>query len=351
MKFSKKRVFLRADLNVPLRNKTIVQDYRLKKILPTIDYIQKNGGKVVLATHIGRPDAKSQKNFFDENLSTKILASWFEKHNYKIDYEIDLLKAITKSNQNWDQILLLENLRFFNGEKEVSDNFANLLAKCADFYINDAFALSHRSDTSVSLLAKKFDEKNKEFGPLYKKEIEELTKIKENPKQPFVIILGGNKSETKLKVLSNFLEKPTKIRAQTILLGGALANSNEAKNLVEKAKNFDVKVLLPIDGTRGTAPHGGTASHECDIGPNTIEIFKKEISTAKTIFLNGTMGIYEKPGCQAGTQEILRAVAHSDAYSIIGGGDAVAATHLFGFDKKINFLSTGGGATLDFLSR
>ena len=338
-KYANKRVFLRADLNVPLKEKQIVQDYRLNSILPTIDYIQKNGGKVILATHIGRPEAKSQKNFFDENLSTKILVSWFEEHNYKIDYEIDLLKAVDKSKQDWDKILLLENLRFFNGEQEVSNDFAQLLAQCADFYINDAFALSHRSDTSVTLLPEQFDTKDRELGPLYKKEIQELTKLKESPEQPFLIVLGGNKSETKLKVLDSLLEKPEHARVKTILLGGALAQGDKAKNLVDKAKNYGVNVILPIDGTN------------CDIGPKTIELFKKEISLAKTIFVNGTMGIYEKPGCQTGTQEILHAVAQSEAYSIIGGGDAVAATHLFGFEKDMNFLSTGGGATLEFLSR
>lgn len=378
---NKKRIFLRADLNVPIKNKTILQDYRLEAILPTIDYIQKNGGKIILATHIGRPNPLSQTNFFDENLSTKIIAEWFAKKHYVIDYEIDLQKAIEKSSQHFSDILLLENLRFFNGEISTNIEFAQFLSQCADVYINDAFGTLHRNNTSITLLPKQFNPKNRTIGLLVKKEIEQLTVLKHNPKQPFIVILGGNKIKDKIEVLDQFLEQPKQNRVQTILIGGAIANtflkSKEkyigkslieedsiiiAHRFLEKAKKYNVKVLLPIDvlvaqenSKQNPLIYTSEAIAEngiiVDIGPQTTELFKKEICKAKTIFANGTMGIYTEESSLNGSYEILSSIAANiNAVSIIGGGDCVAATYMFKLENKINFLSTGGGATLKFLS-
>jgi len=338
-----KRVFLRADLNVPIKDKKVMQDYRLRSILPTINAIQTDGNKVILATHIGRPDASSRKNFFDENLSTKILVPWFEQHGYSIDYEIDLLKAIEKSNRNPEKILLLENLRFFNGEQQTNVEFAKLLAQLADSYVNDAFGLLHRSDTSITLLPQEFDPDHRSFGLLVKKELQTLTALKENPQQPFLIILGGNKGETKLRALDTLLGKPKQTRPETILIGGAIAQ-DFPENLLKKAKQNSVTVVLPVDTQKDNN------KNIVDIGPKTIELFKKEIARAKTIFANGTMGICETKEHETGSREILQAVADSNATTIIGGGDAVAATFQFGLESKMSFLSTGGGATLAFLA-
>ncbi|MFH1831568.1 MAG: phosphoglycerate kinase, partial [bacterium] len=212
------RVFLRADMNVPLENRTqasplatpglgaILDDFRIRATLPTIDYIIKNGGKVILATHMGQPNAEKKTNFFDENLSTKILATWLKNHGYEVDYEVDLLLAQKKSYQHPKHILLLENLRFFNGEKALDIEFAELLADLGDVYINDAFGLIHRPDTSITILPEQFIESNRAAGLLIEQEITHLNKLKQTPEQPFIIVLGGNKIDTKIDLLNAYLE-------------------------------------------------------------------------------------------------------------------------------------------------
>lgn len=374
------RIFLRADLNVPLKEKKIIQDCRLKALLPTIDYIQENGGKVILATHIGRPDAQSKNNFFDENLSTQLLTSWFEKKGYAIDYEVDLLEAKEKSYHDFSRILLLENLRFFNGEKKQSDKFAQLLADLADIYINDAFGLIHRNDTSTTLLAQQFLPENKACGLLVEKEITALSPLKENPAQPFIIVVGGNKITDKCPLLEHFFTSSS--RPQKILIGGATAlpflqaqnlcldvkpdvdkkTVATAKNLLEQALEVGIEIHLPQDIMTVEEPQSesiniqkvtqalSSPQHSVDIGPETIKHFQKIIAQAQTIFVNGTMGIYENPTYAQGSKEILTAIAQSSAYSVVGGGDSVAAVHLFNLQEKFDYISTGGGATLAFLA-
>jgi len=376
LNLNKKRVFLRADLNVPLVNKKIIQDYKLKTILPTIDYTQQNGGKVILATHIGRPKAKSRTNFFDENLSTRILLNWFEQNGYQIEIEPDLKKAELLSKQDFSKILLLENLRFFNGEKEANYDFAQILAKLGDVYINDAFGVCHRNDTSVILLPKLFEKPNKAFGLLIEKEISQLEKLKENVAKPFVIVIGGCKIKDKIKMLQNLIAQPQENKVDSIVIGGAIANTflksqeyqvgqsmveddslSIARQIINQAKEQNVKILLPQDclsknnEIKNYPIDKIPADANClDIGPQTIKSFEKEILNAKTIFANGTMGIYTKKKFALGSQQILKAIANSSAFTVVGGGDAIAATHLFKFEDKMDFLSTGGGATLKFLA-
>jgi phosphoglycerate kinase len=349
----------------------IAQDHRLKAILPTISYLQGTAlgegkkTKIILATHIGRPEPGDKANFLNKNLSTKILFNWFEKNGLEVEHEVDLLEAIEKSSKNPEKILLLENLRFFKGEVETNDEFAKLLRKCADAYVNDAFGLIHREDTSVTLLAKEF--KDREFGPLVKKEFENLSVLKENPEQPFSIVLGGSKAKTKIDLLHEFLEQPEKKRVKKILLGGVIANTflfSDEDRFLEKAKNYGVEVFLPVDFmvTSSLEKEGKIKNREdiekddiiVDIGPKTIEMFSKEIFNSKTIFTNGTMGIYEKENFSTGSRKILEAVVESDAFLVIGGGDAVAAADKFGLlqklSKKTCFVSTGGGATLAYLA-
>jgi phosphoglycerate kinase len=373
-----KRVFVRADLNVPLENKRIIQDHRLESIIPTIKYIQENGGKIILATHIGRPQAQSQSNFFDKNLSTEILAEWFKQKGFNVRQKKDLIKAELFSHENFSEILLLENLRFFNGEQgnpKEREIFANLLRKLADIYVNDAFALIHRDDTSVTLLPEKFEVKA--FGFLVEKEIQELSKLKENPAKPFIIVLGGNKIKDKIELLENFLNVEEKNRPNSIIIGGAIAYTflkaqgfnlgksiveNEfldfTKNFLKKAQKQNINILLPLDHlvtennenlnycTSEKIPANGIC---VDIGPETINFFEKTILSAKTIFANGSMGIYTKPEFAVGTQKVLQTIADSSAYKVAGGGDCVAAVEMFKLESKFNFLSTGGGATLAFL--
>lgn len=350
LSLEQKRVFLRADLNIPTENKQILEDHRLYAILPTIDYIKSHGGKIILATHIGRPN-----HAYDENLSTRILVDWFKNHGYAIDYEIDLLKAIKKSKFDFDTILLIENLRFFAGEKEVNLEFAELLAQCSDVYVNDAFGTIHRTDTSVTLLPEQFSPENRAFGLLVEKELAMLRKLKGNTERPFVIVIGGSKAETKIKMLEQFLIA----KVDTILIGGAIA-AQIGEGFLETAKHHNVTVLLPNDVCTvqqigddvsvydiGDIPNGNII---VDIGPKTTETFISKIKQAKTIFANGPMGIYEQPAYGTGSKKILEAIAAAPAYSIIGGGDAVAATTTYGLAEKMDFLSTGGGATLAYLS-
>jgi 3-phosphoglycerate kinase len=393
LNLKEKRIFLRADLNIPLENGKITQDFKLHSIIPTIKYIQKNGGKVILATHIGRPDAQSETNYFDKKLSTDILLPWFEEQGFKIRLERDLMKSITSSSKDFDEILLLENLRFFNGEKseqmQEQDKLAKLLKATADIYINDAFALLHRNDTSVTRLPQLFEPENRAFGLLVEKEIKELNKLKNEPEQPFVLVLGGSKIKTKIPLLESFLHKDPKNRPTSILIGGALSYTflqaqglevgkslveedylEFAENFLKKAKEKNINIVLPADHLtledidikellsepnqefktnvyrNDNIPKTGTC---IDIGPETIKLFSTQIEKAKTIFTNGTMGIYTIPEFAKGSQEILTAITNSNVYSVAGGGDAVAAIHKFNLQDRFSFLSTGGGATLAFL--
>ena len=374
-----KRVFLRADLNVPIKDGIIQQDHRLQAILPTIKYIKEKGGKIILGTHIGRPKAQSQTNFFDEHLSTEIIQQWFENEKFSTELEHNLKRAKEKSMENFETILLLENLRFYNGEQATNDEFAKMLSGLADIYINDAFGVMHRNETSVSLLANHFEPGTKACGLLVAKEIEQLSRLKSNPEQPFTIVIGGNKISDKIAMLLKFLEQPNEQRVKSILMGGAIANTflksqnyNIGKSLYEekalkiansflqKAAKYDVNVFLPVD-VKATAPDlpspqsfmlGQIPENAkiIDIGLQTIQTFGKELGKAKTILINGTMGIYEEPGGASGTMGILKAIPEKKVFSLVAGGDSVAAAHKFNCTENISFLSTGGGATLAFLS-
>lgn len=371
-----KRVLLRADLNAPIKNKQFVHDYRLKAALATINYIQEQGGKVILLTHLGRP----KDNKFDENLSTRIIVPWLQKQGYKVDYEIDLMQAITKTHTNHSHILLIENLRFFSGEKHVNINFAQLLARLGDLYVNDAFGVIHRADTSLTLLTEQYYPQRRACGLLVEKEMHELANIREKPEQPFVMVLGGSKLEDKIGMIEQFARQEKTRRVAMLIAGGlvgqmllaaqgkmhppvssttdALAHAKKALQLV---RDFDITLALPSDflvvnnaistPARICSVDQVPAHALCaDIGPQTIEHFSELVAQAGTIFANGTMGIYEEAAYTGGTQAVFKAIASSTAYTVIGGGDAVAATFQYGLTDKMDYLSTGGGATLAYLA-
>ncbi len=363
-----KRIFLRADLNVPLDGTNILIDHKLKAILPTIDYIKQQGGKIILATHIGRPKG------FDESLSTKILLPWFKKQGYQIQYSPNLNNV----QANVETITLLENLRFYNGEQGKDPNFAKELASLADAYINDAFGCIHRDDTSLYLLPLQFKKDNRNYGLLIETELTNLEKIKKNAKQPFILILGGNKTLDKIPMIKNFLITHKENKPKAIIIGGAMAytflkaqGSEVGNSLVEKeaipdaqyilqeAKNQGIKILLPTDSIIEISanqfvrlPHNQFPKNGMgvDIGQNSIDHFTRKIEDAHTVFINGTMGIYTNPNYEFGTKAILDAICKSHAFSVAGGGDATAAVYKFHLNEKFNFISTGGGATLKYLS-
>lgn len=372
-----KRVFVRADCNIPLNGAHgNIHDFRLQSLIPTLNHIINSGGKVILATHLGRPPAQSRTDYFDEKLSTSQLIPWFERHGYAVEYEIDLMQAIERSHQNNNKILLIENLRFFNGEQEPDYEFAQLLAQLGDIYVNDAFGMIHRHDTSVTLLAEQFPSRRRCAGLLMEKECKELELVRAKPAHPFVMIIGGSKIKDKLGALLNLVSLPLGRKPDQILVGGipslvllrarntgvtypAIPTDCDtlALQIIGQAEKNGVELVLPSDfitldeQTNAISITSGESVHPIiDIGPATIEQFQSIIAKAKTVICNGTMGKYEIPEGAEGSRQILHALTNNKGLTIIGGGDTVAATRLFGYESSISFLSTGGGALLAYLA-
>lgn len=369
----RQRVFLRADLNVPL-SKTggIKSDQRLHAIIPTIKRIQEGGGKVILATHIGRPSGIG----LEHHLSTRNLIPWFEEQGFLVDFESDLLSALAKTYNNPHRIMLLENLRFFAGEKEYSMPLAEMLSNLADIFVNDAFGTLHREDTSVALLPRLFLPQNRGWGLLVEEELTHLEPLHTGPKQPLVLVLGGAKVADKIPLLNNFLSHHA---PHAIILGGKVALpfiaangtnlglSQPASSDIELAKQVlyhlkQTSLILPSDAV--TTKNIGSCSNPItkdfsnlapddyiiDIGHKSITSFINQLKDSQTIFLNGTMGLNEQPAGARGTTEIIRAIAElPKCITIIGGGDAGAAVENAGVSEKITFISSGGGATLAYL--
>jgi len=367
-----KRVFLRADLNVPLTNSKILCDHKLDALGPTLDFLHEKKCKIVLATHIGRP-AHNNDYSFDETLSTTHLIPWFKQAGYTIELEADLTKAQSKSCEKQNTILLLENLRFFKGEQNQDEAFAHKLSKLGDVYINDAFGAIHRKDTSIMLLPQLYKPENKGIGLLIEKELHELSGLIENPAQPFVLVLGGKKIEDKIPLITSFIKRGKEIRPTTIIIAGALAYTflkaqgepvglslvedsllETVKMIMKDAQKNNVEIVLPIDHkiqndtskSVVTIPNDGKA---VDIGKGSVELFSRYTKDAQTIFVNGTMGIHSDEITQHGTRKVFKDICDSNAYTVVGGGDATAALYKHGLEKKVDFISTGGGATLTCL--
>lgn len=364
-----KRVLLRADLNIPLSNGSIANDFRLRALLPTLNYLHQQKAITFIATHLGRPQGK-----YNETLSTKILIPWFQKHGYSIIFESDLQKT-TQANYSPGSIILLENMRFFPGEQNQDQQFAQQLAACAEYYVNDAFGTLHRHDTSVSLVAHYFPPDKKTIGFLIEKELRELDLLKNNPKQPFTLIIGGGKVDTKLSLIKGMLDSVTTIllcpavvftflKAMGKNVGKSLVDIdslNSAQEIIIAARKKNVQIFFPLDyQIAENSIHGTLRNIDADdfsehsigisIGPKTIKAWSDLIKKSQTIFLNAAMGFANRPETLEGLREILLCIAASSAHSVVGGGDSVAAIERFGLNNKINFLSTGGGATLSYLS-
>ena len=369
-----KRVFVRVDFNVPLDERgNISDDTRIVAALPTIKYLMQNNAKIILASHLGRP--KGQK---DQKYSLRSVALALAKHIEQpvlflpdcIGNEVE--QAVSQmSNGN---VILLENLRFYSEETDNDPKFAKKLASLADIYVNDAFGTAHRAHASTEGITKYV--KTSVAGFLVQKELEFLGDKVSNPEHPFVVILGGAKVSDKIKVINNLLDK-----CDAMLIGGAMAYTflavkgfDVGKSLIEKdkfdiaraaldkAEKIGVKLLLPIDHivsdsfdhenmTLGklTTENDRISGIGVDIGPKTVELYRNEIMSARTILLNGPMGIFEIAGAAEGTFEIAKAVAESNGISIIGGGDSIKALKKSGHASNVTFMSTGGGASLEFL--
>ncbi len=369
---SGKRVFVRVDFNVPQdESGNITDDTRIRAAIPTIKYLVNQNAKVILCSHLGRP-----KGVVNEKYS---LAPVAERLSQLLDQPVTLAKDVIgesakelTSNMKEREIVMLENVRFHAEEEKNDDAFARELASMADVYVNDAFGTAHRAHASTAGIAKYLPAV---AGFLMDSEIVALTSVTENPKKPLVVILGGAKVSDKIGVISALMTK-----ANTILIGGAMANTflvaegydvgfskyeedkvEVAKEIMEKAESLNVKLVLPVDVVAGNefspnAKRKTFAVNEIeknyqalDIGKKTCKLFAKEIKNAKTIIWNGPMGVCEFEKFQKGTLAVAKAVAKSGAISVVGGGDSVAAIQKLGFADKVTHLSTGGGATLEFL--
>lgn len=373
LKLENKRVFLRADLNVPLDGTTILSDFKLQKIMHTLDYLIQKKCKIILATHIDRPEN------CELEYSTRILISWFIQKNYSILFMGELKQAEKTSHEMTPgSVLLLENLRFFSGEQSQDnlcrEQFAQALAALSDFYINDAFGDLHRTDSSIITLPHLFARDKKAYGFLVAQELAALSHIKDRPERPFVLVLGGGKVKDKLPLILSLIDQ-----VETLLLGPAViftfmaaqhqktGNSLVEEKLIwqaalilEQARKKNKRIIFPVDYyaekednkvlTLIAAQNLTDNLKGITIGPRTLEIFTKEINKAKTVFLNGAMGYENRPETRESFNQLLKVIAKSNAYSVIGGGDSVSAIYQLDLKKEINFCSTGGGATLAYLT-
>jgi phosphoglycerate kinase len=374
--FRGQRVFVRVDYNVPLDEAgNISDDKRIKATLPTIDHLVKGGAKIILASHLGRPKGKRDPKQSLRPCAAKLAELIGGTVNFADDCIGDKVDAMVAGMQP-GQILLLENLRFYAEEEKNEAGFAAKLAKNADLYVNDAFGTAHRAHASTADVPEVLKKRGGQCaaGFLMEKELKYLGGALSNPARPFVCILGGAKVSDKIAVIENLLQQ-----ADAILIGGAMAytflksqgigvgNSLVENDKLDLAKSLLVKAqgkkfLLPVDHLQAAKPAAGAATKitdganiedgwcGVDIGPKTIAAYNKEIAGAKTVVWNGPMGIFEIPEYSKGTFEVAKAVAgNKSATSIIGGGDSAKAVKKAGVDKQVTFVSTGGGASLEFL--
>ena len=368
-----KKVLVRCDFNVPLDvNLNITDNTRIVAALPTIQYLLDNNCKVILCSHLGRPNGEVKEEFSLAPVAKELSKLLGREVKLSEDIIGDCSKNLTSMMQNGD-IVLLENVRFDKREEENDLEFAKELASMAEIYVNDAFGTAHRAHSSTAGVAKFLPAVS---GFLMEKEINFLGTALENPKRPFVSILGGKKVSDKIGVIDNLLEKVdsliigggmtyTFIKAMGHQIGNSVCEDDKielAKELIEKAKNKNVKLLLPVDTKVGKEFDENTQIKTVkiteipegwmglDIGEETINIYKKELSCAKTIVWNGPLGVFELEPFAKGTNEIAKFLGDLEgATTIIGGGDSAAAIEKLGIADKFTHVSTGGGASLEFL--
>ena len=374
LKVTGKRVLVRVDFNVPMKDGVITNDNRIQAALPTINKLVSEGAKVILCSHLGKP-----KNGPEEKFSLKAAAARLaELVSAKVtfvpsDVVVDDTVRAAVADMKDGEIVLLENTRYRAEETKNGDEFSKELASLCDVFVNDAFGTAHRAHCSNVGVTKYVD--TAVVGYLMQKEIDFLGNAVNNPERPFVAILGGAKVSSKISVINNLLDK-----VDTLIIGGGMSYTfskamgghigrslceddylQYALDMMKKAEDKGVKLLLPVDNRigddfsndcniqvvkRGCIPDGWEGM---DIGPETEKLFADAVKDAKTVVWNGPMGCFEMPNFAHGTEAVAKALADTDATTIIGGGDSAAAVNILGYGDKMTHISTGGGASLEFL--
>ena len=352
-----KTVFMRLDFNVPLSapdssgERRVEDDNRISESLPTIQFAIEKGARIVLASHLGRPDGQVKPEFSMEPVASRLAVLLGQEVTLADDCIGEGIELMAKGLKN-GQIMLLENLRFHPGEEKNDPEFASKLAKLGEIYITDAFGTAHRKHASTYGIPQIKDQKG--MGFLIEKELKFLDPLLSNPPKPFYAVLGGSKVTDKLKTIESLMRK-----VDGLLIGGAMAHAfwvaqgdtipagakqpkpddvEAARALMKEAKRRELRILVPADTNQGF-----------DIGPKTVQQFIETLSKAKTIFWNGPLGWFEKSEYAVGTFEVARAVAEMNAVKVVGGGDTVSAIKQSGVAEKFDHLSTGGGAVLEYL--